>query len=330
VTVLPEPEAHPPASGAQAKAPACAPGDANGAGALSRPVPLDMIRPAPDQPRRAFDTQSLLELAESIRVHGVLQPVLLRADGDGYVLVAGERRWRAARLAGLDAVPAVVTELDGSAAIEAALIENLQREDLSPVEEARILRRMVEAMGYSIRGLAARLGKGKGYIEDRLRLTRLPDDLREMVEARPDTLTHARELEHVEDAATRRALAASIREEGLPLSEVRRQVRALHGAADGGGANAESAVSGAAPAPRTPTAAAAGDGSELAAGAEQLMAACRALRSAIRNARLDPDPAAYALLMTELKATEEEVHALLVRVWTDSLVQQVGARPPTQ
>lgn len=325
MTVSPDPEAPPPASAAQAMAPARASGDGRRGGLHSRTVSLDAIRLAPDHPRRALDSAALAVLAESIRRHGVLQPVLLRADAEGYVLVAGERRWRAARIAGLDAIPAIVTDLTGEAAMEVALIEHLHREDLAPMEQARMMSRMVETMGYSIRRLAVRLGKGKGHVEDRLRLIRLPDDLRELVESRPDTLTHVRELERVRDADARRALAEHIRREGMPLRELRERVRAL------GGPRAEGAGRKQATPPAAHQAAPAGPQPPGAPemSIEQVIAACKALRATICEACLNADTSAWEPLMAELTATEQEVQALLVRVWTDSLVQQVSPKPPS-
>ena len=136
-----------------------------------RNVPLDRIDPNPEQPRMTFDEDALAELAASIREHGVLQPVLVRPRGEQnhYQLVAGERRWRAARAAGLSEIPALIENLDDDTALEIGIIENLQREDLSPLEEAMIYERMTAEHGYSVRRLAQKLGKDKGYIENRLR-----------------------------------------------------------------------------------------------------------------------------------------------------------------
>ena len=189
-------------------------------------IPLEQVQPNPDQPRRQFDLAALEELAASLQAVGVLQPILVRRQGErGYVIVAGERRWRAAQLAGLATIPAIVRAFDDNATLEAALTENLQREDLTPLEEAHLFLRMVDELGYSIRRLADRLGKGKGYIEDRLRLTRMDADLQALVSGRPDTLTHAREIEKVADPAERATLIAQVRENMLPLQEVRRRIR---------------------------------------------------------------------------------------------------------
>ena len=137
-----------------------------------RNIPLDRITPNPDQPRMTFDEDALAELAASITEHGVLQPILVRPTDEiqRFQLVAGERRWRAARAAGLKEIPALIEQLDDETAMEIGIIENRQREDLSPLEEAMIYDRMTHEHGYSVRRLAQKLGKDKGYIENRLRL----------------------------------------------------------------------------------------------------------------------------------------------------------------
>jgi len=158
-----------------------------------RNIPLDRISPNPEQPRMNFDEEALADLAASIREHGVLQPILVRPAGElhRYQLVAGERRWRAARVAGLADVPALIEQLDDDTALEIGIIENLQREDLSPLEEALIYDRMTHEHGYSVRRLAQKLGKDKGYIENRLRLAGAPTEIKQLVSLRKDTLSHA-------------------------------------------------------------------------------------------------------------------------------------------
>jgi ParB family chromosome partitioning protein len=124
-----------------------------------RVIPLDRIEPNPQQPRMEFDEDALKELASSIREHGVLQPILVRPIGPArYQLVAGERRWRASRAAGLESIPALIEEIDDETALEISIIENLQREDLSPLDEAMMYDRMIQDHGYSIRRLAQKLG----------------------------------------------------------------------------------------------------------------------------------------------------------------------------
>jgi len=154
--------------------------------------------------------ETLQELAASIKEHGVLQPILVRPSGDQYEIIAGERRWRSSRIAGKETIPAIVERFDDATALEIALIENLQREDLSPLDEAVIYQKMTGELGYSIRQLAGKLGKDKGYVENRLRLASAPDDVREMVAKRYDTLSAAYELMKLEDKRRRRSLAKQI------------------------------------------------------------------------------------------------------------------------
>ena len=191
-----------------------------------RNVPLDRITPNPDQPRMTFDEDALAELAASITEHGVLQPILVRPTGElqQYQLVAGERRWRAARAAGLKEIPALIEQLDDETALEIGIIENLQREDLSPLEEAMIYDRMTHEHGYSVRRLAQKLGKDKGYIENRLRLAGAPTEIKQLVSLRKDTLSHAYELLKVEDPKKRRKLAEQVASGELSLVKLREKI----------------------------------------------------------------------------------------------------------
>jgi ParB/RepB/Spo0J family partition protein len=191
-----------------------------------RHVPVSRIEANPDQPRMTFDQSALDELTASIKEHGILQPVLLRPFGPvgRYQLIAGERRWRAAKAAGLDSIPAMIEEIDDDTALEIAIIENLQREDLSPLEEATMYDRMVKDHGYSIRRLAQKLGKDKGYLENRLRLADAPEEIRQLVSLRKDTLSHAYELMKVEDPKKRRRLAAQVASGELSLVKLKLKI----------------------------------------------------------------------------------------------------------
>src|SRR4051812_45104986 len=190
-----------------------------------RIVPVDHIEPNPEQPRMVFEPQALDELAASIREHGVLQPILVRPLGPNtYQIVAGERRWRASRLAGLETIPALIEEIDDDTALEIAIIENLQREDLTPLDEAAMYDRMVHEHGYSIRKLADKLGKDKGYLENRLRLADAPPEVRELVSLRKDSLSHAYELMKVEDPKKRRRLAEQVARGELTLIKLREKI----------------------------------------------------------------------------------------------------------
>ena len=176
--------------------------------AAVRNIPVDKVDPNPNQPRLAMDKAGLDDLTASVREHGVLQPILVRPRPNGhYQLIAGERRWRAAQGAGLESIPALIEEIDDETALEIAVIENLQREDLSPIDEAVIYDKMIREHGYSIRKLAQKLGKDKGYLENRLRLADAPPEIRELVSVRKDTLSHAYELLKVEDPKKRKHLA---------------------------------------------------------------------------------------------------------------------------
>jgi ParB/RepB/Spo0J family partition protein len=188
-------------------------------------IALDRIEPNPNQPRTIFDAEALTELASSIREHGVLQPILVRPLGENrYQLVAGERRWRASKEAGLATIQALVEEIDDDTALEIAIIENLQREDLSPLEEATMYDRMIHEHGYSIRKLADKLGKDKGYLENRLRLADAPEEIRELVSLRKDTLSHAYELLKVSDPKKRRRLAGQVASGELSLVKLREKI----------------------------------------------------------------------------------------------------------
>ncbi|CAN5658931.1 hypothetical protein BH23CHL7_BH23CHL7_21500 [soil metagenome] len=192
-----------------------------------RLIQLDRIEPNPDQPRMNFDEDALAELANSIREHGVLQPVLVRpAVGrpHHYQLVAGERRWRASRLAEQTEIPALIEQLDDDTALEIGLIENLQREDLSPLEEALMYERMVSDHGYSVRKLARKIGKDKGYVENRLRLADAPTEIKQLVSLRKDTVSHAYELLKVADPRRRRKLAEQVASGELSLVKLRERI----------------------------------------------------------------------------------------------------------
>jgi ParB family transcriptional regulator, chromosome partitioning protein len=190
-----------------------------------RNIDVKRITPNPEQPRLAMEQESLDELAASIREHGVLQPILVRPlDDGGFQLIAGERRWRASMAAGLDTIPALVEEIDDDTALEISIIENLQREDLSPLDEAAMYDRMVRDHGYSVRRLAQKLGKDKGYLENRLRLADAPDEVRELVSLRKDTLSHAYELMKVDDPRKRKRLAAQVARGELTLIKLRDKI----------------------------------------------------------------------------------------------------------
>jgi ParB family chromosome partitioning protein len=193
--------------------------------AAVRNISVDKVTPNPNQPRLAMDKAGLDDLTNSVREHGVLQPILVRPQPSGhYQLIAGERRWRAAIGAGMTTIPALIEEIDDETALEIAVIENLQREDLSPIDEAMIYDKMIREHGYSIRKLAQKLGKDKGYLENRLRLADAPIEIRELVSVRKDTLSHAYELLKVDDPKKRKHLADMVARGELSLIKLREKI----------------------------------------------------------------------------------------------------------
>jgi ParB family chromosome partitioning protein len=180
-------------------------------------VDLDSIVPGPMQPRTHFDEASLQGLADSIRSHGIVQPLLVRRRGDGFELIAGERRWRAARLAGITRVPVVVKEVPDESLLEIALIENIQRENLNPIEEAQAYKKLIETVGLTQEALASRVGRDRSYITNYLRLLRLPDDLQQLVKEGRLSTGHARTLLALSHVDLQRKLARQIIDNGLSV-----------------------------------------------------------------------------------------------------------------
>ena len=188
-------------------------------------VDLDSIVPGPMQPRTHFDEASLQSLADSIRSHGIVQPLLVRRRGDGFELIAGERRWRAARLAGITRVPVVVKEVPDESLLEIALIENIQRENLNPIEEALAYKKLIETVGLTQESLASRVGRDRSYITNYLRLLRLPDDLQQLVKEGRLSTGHARTLLALSHADLQRRLARQIIDHGLSVRATEQLVR---------------------------------------------------------------------------------------------------------
>ncbi|CAA9461660.1 MAG: Chromosome (plasmid) partitioning protein ParB [uncultured Solirubrobacteraceae bacterium] len=196
------------------------------AGPDLRDVPVDLIAANPNQPRRRFDDDALMALAESLRVRGVLQPVLLRPVAGGtYELIAGERRWRAAQMAGLDVIPAVVREHDEADSLEIALIENMAREDLNPVEEARACSMLVDELGLTREEIGRRVGRSRVAVSNLMRLLDLPDEVLDLLEGGALTEGHGRALLMAPDHDDRRRLARAAVAEGWTVREVERRAR---------------------------------------------------------------------------------------------------------
>jgi ParB family chromosome partitioning protein len=191
-----------------------------------RELPVDLISPNPKQPRRSFDEDALQALAGSLGEQGVLQPVLVRPKPGGtYELVAGERRWRAARIAGLKTVPALVREREDAAALEVALIENMAREDLSPIEEARACAALVEELGLTREDVGLRVGRSRVAVSNLVRLLDLPDEVIDLLQQRTLSEGHGRALLLAEDHGTRRNLARSAVEQGWSVRVTEERAR---------------------------------------------------------------------------------------------------------
>jgi ParB family chromosome partitioning protein len=196
------------------------------AGATLAELAVDRIRPSARQPRRRFDAEATAGLADSVRSAGVLQPVVVRPiAAGGYELIAGERRWRAARDAGLRTVPAIVREADDRDSLVLALVENVAREQLSPVEEARAYAVLLDEFELSLGDVASKVGRSKPAVSNRLRLLELPEDVLELVEHGRLSEGHARAVLAVPDHEGRRALARRIVRRGLSVRAAERAAR---------------------------------------------------------------------------------------------------------
>jgi ParB family transcriptional regulator, chromosome partitioning protein len=193
----------------------------------SSQIAIDLIDPNPVQPRRVFQQDALHQLADSIRQHGIIQPLVIRKSGARYQLVAGERRWRAAKLAGLTEVPAVVQEISDDHLLEITLIENIQREDLNPMELAVALDRMARELNISQDEIGRRTGKDRSTISNSIRLLQLPPDLQQLVAERRLSAGHARSLLALTDEEMQRKLAEKIVAQGLSVRQVERMTKKL-------------------------------------------------------------------------------------------------------
>jgi ParB family chromosome partitioning protein len=189
-------------------------------------IPLNLIEPNPNQPRIHFDEEALTELAASIRELGVLQPILVRmVDGDRYQIVAGERRWKAAHRAGLATVPAIVRVVDEAASVEQALVENLQREDLNPLEEAAAYQQLIEDFHLTHEDVAKRVGRSRAAVTNTLRLLQLPAAVRHLVSENRLSPGHARALLGTPDRSLQEALARRALEESWTVRAVEDAIR---------------------------------------------------------------------------------------------------------
>ena len=190
-------------------------------------VPIEEIQPNRFQPRKAFDDVTLDELAGSIEEHGLMQPILVRRHETGFEIIAGERRWRACQRVGLESVDVIVKDLADETSFEWALIENIQREDLNPIEEAEAYRRLLEMGDLTQEQLATKVSKDRSTIANALRLLRLPDEVRRQVVSGALSMGHARALLALDDEDDMVGMARDVVKKGLSVREVERRVRAL-------------------------------------------------------------------------------------------------------
>lgn len=192
-------------------------------------IPVDEIRPNPYQPRKEFDKKALNELADSIKVHGIFTPLLVRKALSGYDLLAGERRLRAAKMAGLDKVPAIEMDFTEEEMMELSLLENIQREDLNPIEEAIAYESLVSRLGYTQERLAKRVGKSREYCANMLRLLNLPSEVQDMVSNKELTMGHVRPLLSLKDEGMMYDAACYIKDHNMSVREVEQYVKELKG-----------------------------------------------------------------------------------------------------
>jgi ParB family chromosome partitioning protein len=210
-----------------------------------RELPVELIKPNPHQPRSRFDEEALVALAESLRERGVLQPVLVRpVPGGTYELIAGERRWRAAQLAGFDLVPALVRPQDDAESLELALIENMAREDLNPIEEARACALLVDELGLTREEIGKRVGRSRVAVSNLLRLLDLPDEVLHLLVDGGLSEGHGRALLMAPDHDDRRRLARTAAEAGWTVRETERRAREAAGREEPGESDAAGATRG--------------------------------------------------------------------------------------
>ena len=196
-------------------------------------LPIAQVEPGLKQPRKRFDQASLADLADSIRTHGIIQPLTVRRLASGYYqIIAGERRWRAAKLAGLDQVPAVIIEADDRKVMELGLIENLQREDLNPIEEAMGYKALVEDYGLTQEEVARQVGKSRPAVANALRLMALPDAIRQLLEEGKLSAGHGRALLTLSDGSLQRKLAQKVIAEDLSVRQTEALAKRLAAAAE--------------------------------------------------------------------------------------------------
>jgi ParB family chromosome partitioning protein len=191
-----------------------------------REIQIDLIRPSEQQPRTSFQEDKLQELAQSIRTSGIIQPLLVRRRGGLFELVAGERRWRAAQLAGLSRIPAIVREIPDERLLELALIENIQRQELNPIEEANAYKRLIESLNLTQDDVARRVGRDRSFITNYLRVLKLPTEIQNLLESEKLTFGHARALLGLsDDVILQRRFAQKIVKHNWSVRETERRIK---------------------------------------------------------------------------------------------------------
>lgn len=188
-------------------------------------IDIDLIVPNPEQPRTRFAEQALDELAQSITANGIVQPIVVRPKDGKYEIVAGERRWRASQRAGLRKVPAVVKEVSDDKLLELALIENIQRQELNPIEEAKAYRKLIDNIGLTQEQVSERVGRERSLVATSIRLLKLPEDIQKLVEEEKLSAGHGRALLMTDDATEQRRIARKVIDEGLSVRETERIVK---------------------------------------------------------------------------------------------------------
>lgn len=192
-------------------------------------LPIEEIRPNPYQPRKEFDKKALEELSDSIKTHGIFTPLLVRKSVSGYDLITGERRLRAAKMAGLKTIPAIQVEFTEEQMMEIAILENVQREDLNPIEEAAAYESLIQKLGYTQEKLAERVGKSREYCANIMRLLKLPEDVQSMVVNKELTMSHVRPLLSLNDEEEIFDAAEKIKKNKMSVREVEAYVRDVNG-----------------------------------------------------------------------------------------------------
>ncbi len=189
-------------------------------------IPVSEIRPNPYQPRKIFNKEALEELSLSIQQHGVFTPILVKKSISGYELITGERRWRASKMANLEEIPAIVVDFDDQQMMEVALLENVQREDLNVIEEAKAYEQLIQRLNYTQEQLAHRIGKSREHITNTLRLLRLPKEVQEKVTSKQLSMGHARALLGLKDEELMKKIAKQTIQQGLSVRKVEQLVKA--------------------------------------------------------------------------------------------------------